>query len=266
MTSIHDLRRGLHVSYSQIRCYALCPAKYAATYVTGVEPSHRPAALAFGGAIHVALAAFYGHVLTQGGKMPLDALHAAFRDRWEAEMDDPIPILFDEEKDAGAVVDQGTSMLRVFHERAEVPAVVAVEQPFSVDLVDPATGEVIDLKLVGAFDLVTNGAGNPVIWEHKTASRKYTKEQLAFDLQPSVYVYAAREIGMGEAALRYQILLKTRTPGIEICNVERTPAHVREMLRTVTTILHAIEKGIFYRNRGWACADCPFAYRCGAPS
>ena len=35
---------------------------------------------------------------------------------------------------------------------------------------------------------------------------------------------------------------------------------------TVTTVLSAIEKGIFFRNRGWACADCQFAYKCGASS
>ena len=155
-------------------------------------------------------------------------------------------------------------MLRVFHERAEIPHVTAIEQTFSVDLVDPATGEILDLKLVGAFDLVSAGPEMPVIWEHKTAARKYTKEQLAYDLQPSVYAYAAEQAGLGAVKLRYQILLKTRTPGIEICNVERTRAHIREMLTTVTTVLSAIEKGIFYRNHGWACDDCPFAHRCGA--
>jgi putative RecB family exonuclease len=264
--SLADLRRGLHVSYSQIRCYTLCPAKYLATYITGVEPSHRPVAMVFGGAVHVALAAFYGHAMTKGEKMPLEGLQAAFRDRWESEMDQPVPIAFDDVKDAGAIVDQGVAMLRVFHEKAEIPTVVAVEQAFSVDLVDPVTGEVLDLKLVGAFDLVTNGAGRPVIWEHKTAARKYTREQLAWDIQPSVYAYAAREAGIGEVGLKYQILLKTRTPGIEICNVERTPAHVREMLITVTTVLRSIEHDVFFRNRGWACADCPFAYRCGERS
>ena len=264
MTTIHDLRQGLHVSYSQVRTFMICPTRLEHSHVLGTEPSHRPVALAFGGAVHAALAAFYGHVMTQGEAIPLDALQAAFRDRWEAELDEPIPILFDDVKDAGAVVDQGVAMLRVFHERAEIPHVVAIEQPFSVDLVDPATGEVLDLRLVGAFDLVTNGAGKPVIWEHRTAARKYTKDQLAYDLQPSVYAYAAREIGMADVGLKYQILLKTRTPGIEICNVKRTAPDVREMLMTVTTVLSAIERGIFYRNRGWACADCQFAYRCGA--
>ena len=258
------LRERLHVSYSQIRTFLLCPARHQHRYLLGTEPSHRPVALVFGGAVHVALAAFYGHMMIKGEAMPLEALQDAFRDRWESEMDRPIPIVFDEQKDAGAFVDQGVDLLRVFHEKADMPEVVAVEQPFSVDLVDPVTGEVLDVKLVGAFDLITQEAGRPVIIEHKTAARKYTKEQLAWDLQPSVYAYAATELGMEDVGLRYQLLLKTKAPAIEVCEIERTPAHIREMLMTVSNVLRAIEAEVFYRSRGWQCADCPFAYRCNA--
>ena len=258
------LRERLHVSYSQIRTYLICPARHQHQYLLGTEPSHRPVALVFGGAVHAALAAHYGHAKAEGAAMPLEALQDAFRDRWEDEMDQPVPIVFDEQKDAGAFVDQGVDLLRVFHERAGTPEVIAVEQPFSVDLVDPVTGEVLDVKLVGAFDLVTQENGRPVIVEHKTAARKYTLNQIAWDLQPSVYAHAAYELGMEDVGLRYQILLKTKTPAVEIREIERTSAHVREMLRTVTTVLRAIEADVFYRNRGWQCGDCPFAYRCNA--
>ena len=39
--SLADLRRGLHVSYSQIRTYTLCSERYAHVSVRGTEPSHR---------------------------------------------------------------------------------------------------------------------------------------------------------------------------------------------------------------------------------
>ena len=258
------MREHLHVSYSQIRTFLICPARHQHQYLLGTEPSHRPVALVFGGAIHAALAAFYGHVKAKGEAMPLEALQDAFRGRWETEMDRPVPIVFDEKKDAGAIVDQGVDMLRVFHEQADTPEVVAVEQPFSVDLTDPVTGEVMDLRLVGAFDLVTMEGDRPVIVEHKTAARRYSADQLAYDLQPSVYAYAAKEMGIGEVGLKYQVLVKTRTPAIEICGIQRTPTHIREMLMTVNDVLRAIEADVFYRNRGWACGDCPFAYRCNA--
>ena len=256
------LREGLHVSYSQVRTFLICPAKLEHSHILGTEPSHRPVALVLGGSVHHALAAYYGHVHQTGVKMPLEDLRAAFRDRFDAELDKEIPIRFDDKADSGAVIDQGIALLSAFHEQADTPEVVAVEQPFSVDLVDPVTGECLDPKLVGAFDLITQEADRPVIVEHKTAARKYTRDQLAWDLQPSVYAYAAQEMGMGPVGLRYQVLVKTRTPAVEICDVERTDAHITEMLETVNAVLRAIEAGVFYRNRGWACGDCQFAYRC----
>ena len=262
--SLAVLREGLHVSYSQVRTYLLCPAKLQHSHILGTEPSHRPVALVLGGSVHHALAAYYGHVHRMGEKTPLEGLCAVFRDRFDAELDKEVPIRFDDRADSGAVIDQGIALLTVFHEKAGTPEVLAVEQPFSVDLVDPATGEVMDLCLVGAFDLVVREDGGPVIVEHKTAARKYTRDQLAWDLQPSVYAYAAREMGMGPVGLRYQILVKTRTPAVEISSVERTDAHITEMLETVTAVLRGIEAGVFYRNRGWQCSDCPFAYRCNA--
>ena len=256
------LRQGLHVSYSQVRSFLVCPAKFQHAYILETEPSHRPVALVLGGSVHHALAQYYGHVHQTGEKMPLEGLCAAFRDRFDAELDKKVPIRFDDRADSGAVIDQGVALLAAFYEQADTPNVVAVEQPFSVELVDPVTGEVLDLHLVGAFDLMVREHGRPVVVEHKTAARKYTREQLAWDLQPSVYAYAANEMGMGSVGLRYQLLLKTRTPGIEICDIERTPAHIREMVTTVTTVLRAVEHDVFYRNRGWACGDCQYGYRC----
>jgi len=258
------LRQGLHVSYSQIRCFTLCPAKFEHQYLLGTEPSHRPVALVFGGSTHHALAAYYNHVQANGEAMSMEAIQDAFRGRWEAEMDLPVPIEFGEKKDAGAFVDQGVDLLRVFHAQAGTPDVLAVEQPFSVDLVDPVSGEVLDLRLVGAFDLVVRESSGPVIVEHKTAARKYTREQLAYDLQPSIYRYAAREMEIDDARVRYQILVKTKTPGVMLCDVERTDADIREALETVCSVLDGIEAGVAFRNRGWACSDCQFAYRCRA--
>ena len=120
------------------------------------------------------------------------------------------------------------------------------------------------MKLVGAFDLVTETDDGVMIWEHKTAARRYSKDQLRYDLQPSTYLYAARELGIPDVRVQYQLLVKTKTPGIMLCDVDRGQPQVREMLETVCSVLDGIEAGVFFRQRGWACADCQFGYRCGA--
>ena len=258
------LRESLHVSYSQIRSYTICPAKFNHSYILGTAPSHRPVAMVLGGTIHKALAAFYSHVQKSGEAMPLESVCDVYRAAWEAEMDREIPIVFDDGADSGKVLDQGIGLLTAFHAKAQIPQVVSVEEPFAVDLMNPATGEVRDMKLIGAFDLVTMENNHPVIIEHKTAARRYSKDQLAYDLQPSVYAYAADQMGMDSPDLRYQLLLKTKTPGHMLCDIQRTESDIREMLETIISVLDGIEAEVFYRQRGWACGDCQYAYACGA--
>lgn len=260
--TLADLRQELHISYSQIRTYLTCPAKFEHQYVRGTEPSHRPVALVFGGAVHSALQHYYVNLQTAREKIAESDFLDVFRLRLYEAMDEPVPILFDEDDGEGRLVDQGVGLLRMFHEKATTPVVLAVEQPFSVDLVDPATGEVMEPRLVGAMDLIVQGADRPEIVEHKTASKRYAQWQLDLDAQPSIYLHAARETGLGEADLRFQLLVKTRVPSLQQCPITRTETQITEALSTVCSVLRAIEAGHFYRDRSWACADCPFRYRC----
>jgi len=267
MVAAHELekvREGLHVSYSQVRTYLICPQKFLYNYVLGAEPSHRPVALVLGSAVHHALAHFYMNLKEAGEKIAESDFLDVFREKVDAELDASIPIRFDDGENESAMIDQGVALLKMFREKADCPTVLAVEQPFNVDLFDPATGEVLDLKLAGVMDLLVQGENRPKVVEHKTASKRYSSWQLEFETQPTVYKYAARQIGLGEVVLCYQLLIKTKTPSLQLCPIDRTEAHEREMMETFVQVLKAIESGIFFRNRSWACADCQFKYKCDA--
>ena len=97
--TLASYREGLHISYSQIKSFQICPMKYALQYIAGVEPSHRPVQLVLGGSVHHALAGFYLHAQEHKEKMEAEKLFTLFRDRVDHEMDQSIPIRFDEEKD-----------------------------------------------------------------------------------------------------------------------------------------------------------------------
>lgn len=260
--TLAELRKQPHVSYSAIRSYILCPQKFLHSYTLKTEPSHRPMVLVLGSAVHEALAAYYAHLQSTGTKITEAELLDVFRDRIDREWDAPVPIRLDDNEDAGAILDEGIGLLRMFWERADCPHVLAVEQPFAVPLYDPATGEVFDSPLIGAWDLLIQGGGRPMVVEHKTSSKKYAAWQLELETQPSVYKYAAQQIGYGDVDLMYQLLVKSKTPSMQHCRIERTDAHIREMMATFATIIRAVDAGIFYRNRSWACADCQFRYRC----
>ncbi|MBL6976004.1 MAG: PD-(D/E)XK nuclease family protein [Deltaproteobacteria bacterium] len=260
---LEKLRQRLHVSVSQVNTYIMCAERYRHSYVIGTPPSHRPSALGFGSAVHHALAVFYGFIKAHGKKPSPGRIQAAFSDRWEVELRDSLPIHYKAGEDAGKVKDLGIAMLKKFCDDGFAPdKVVAVEQPFSVAIHEPDTGVILEEALVGAIDLVAEHEGRTVIVEHKSAARRWDQPRLQHDLQPTAYQFAARELGIRNPGLAFQVLLKTRSPQVEFTTVTRSQDQEKEMLSTYTQVLKAVAQGIFWKNRGWMCGDCQYRYRC----
>ena len=263
-----NLPDGLYISVSQVKTYLLCPRKYELHYIRGEPPAFLPVALAFGSAFHSALAAYYGEIMATGEPLRRDLALDVFRDAWAKAVDGPVPLQADEEEDekgADQVVDKGVSMLHAFYDHAgKAPAsqVDAVEQSFSVSIHDPETGEVFEEQLVGAIDLVLREEGRPVIVEHKTAAKKYGVDQLRFDIQPTAYQLAAREMGLGEVGIRYQVVTKTKVPAVQVADVMRDAQDEDDFLRIVGGVLRAIDAGVSYPVRGWQCRTCPYEHAC----
>jgi len=163
------------------------------------------------------------------------------------------------------VKDLGIAMLSSFHENGFVPdKVVGVEVPFAVDLADPETGEVLDIPLIGAVDLIAEKDGRVVLVEHKTAARRFDATRLRYDSQPTTYQYASRALRLVNPQLVFQILIKSgKKPACETIPITRSKESEIEMLHTFAHVLRGIEAGVFFRNRGWACGDCGFKHRCG---
>lgn len=236
--------------------------KFYHAYTAKTEPSHRPMALVLGSAIHEALATFYGHLQGTGMKIGEAELLDVFRGRVDYELDAPIPIRLDDDEDGGEMLDQGIDLLRMFWERADCPHVLAVEQPFSAPLFDPATGEVFQAPLIGAMDLVIAGPERPLVIEHKSSSKRYAAWQLELEMQPSVYRYGAQQIGLGDVDVQYQILVKSKTPSLQQCPIRRADWQIAEMLETFASVVKTIDAGHFWKNRSWACSDCQYRYKC----
>ena len=269
MSAVVDLaavRAAPHVSHSAIASYMRCPRQYESRYVRRLPPETRAASMAFGSAIHEVLAFFYTALREQRPEPGLADLVPIFEAAWAHQLDDAVPVLFDGHDTADSMAATGADMLACFLEQAARPAeVLAVEAPFSVEVEDPETGEVLRERLVGVFDAVVRDAGGAVrVLEHKTAARRWTEDRLAFDLQPTAYTLAAPVLGFGDAAVTIQLLLKTKTPGFEAYAIERTEQDRRDLLRTVVGVLAAIRAGAFYPVRDWQCRGCAYAGACVA--
>lgn len=261
---------GLYISVSQVKSFLMCPRKYELHYVLREEPAFIPVALAFGSAIHAAFAAHYGEIKATGEMLRRDLVLDVFRDEWSKAAEGPVPLQPDEDDDGAdgdRIVDKGVSMLHAFCENAAgsgMPDVESVELSFAVPILDAVTGELFEEQLVGAIDLVIRENGHRVIVEHKTASKKYSVDQIRFDLQPTAYKLAARELGLGEVGLRYQVVTKTKVPSIQIADLHRDDQDENDFLRTVGGVLRAIDAGVSYPVRGWACKTCPYQTACNS--
>jgi putative RecB family exonuclease len=260
---------GLYTSVSQVRTWLMCSRRFELRYVRGVAPAFVPVNLAFGSAIHEALAAYYGEVKSTGTPLRRDLMLDVFRAAWAKAVDGDVPLQPDEDGDAPEqMIDKGVSMLHCFAEHvSKAPAVdvEAVELGFTVPLHDPDTGEVLDEALVGTMDLVIAESGRRIVVEHKTSARRYGEDQLRFDLQVSGYRLAARELGLGEnVGLRFQVITKTKIPAVQVADVDRDHRDEEDFVRTAVGVLRAIDAGVFFPTRGWQCRSCPYEYACRA--
>ena len=260
-TTLAEMRDGLHVSVSQVKCFLRCPRKYQMRYVLGAEPEFIPASLVLGSAVHEGLAAYYRSVMATGDSPEQDVCRAAFCGTLVGFRKNKLPI-----KDGEGIEAQGEALLKVFYETVyqDPPNVVGVEVPFTIELPDPTTGEILEEALVGALDLVVREEEKHVVEEHKTAAKKWSKDQIKNDGQLSAYKLVARKLGLGEVGLRLQVLTKTKKPKMIVEDTDRTDRDEREFLETVVGVLRAIDAQVFFPIRNGMCGGCAFQRRCAS--
>ena len=232
----------------------------------GVPPAFLPVPFAFGSAFHETAALMYSE-LKNTGALPAKAMLAnTFRDSWARASSGSVPLQADEDDpvDLGAVTDKGVQMVEVFHDHvvktSSTMVVEAVEMPFAVSIHDPDTGEVMEEQLVGTMDLLMMDGDQRIVVEHKTGAKKWSEDQIKFDLQPTGYKLAARQAGMGEVGLRLQVVTKAKVPVVQVADLNRGEQDEDDFLRTAGGVLKVIDVGVSYPVRGWQCRTCQFAH------
>jgi len=258
------LRAEEHISISALGTYLRCPAQYAHRYVHRTPPSHRAGALAFGTAIHAALALFYSSLMDGQEEPSPEEMANLFADTWTRELDSDIPVLLDGKDTPDSARDKGVQLIKVFHEQAPRPhKVLGVEEPFSIEVTDLSTGSAIAERLVGVFDAVVQDEDGALrILEHKTAARRWTRTRLEHDLQVTGYTLAAPLVGLPDATVTLQVLLKQKAPALELYTPSRTDRDRQDLLQVISGVLCATKVGAFYPIRDWPCQSCTYAGPC----
>ena len=257
MNALSMLRQRPHVSVSQIKTYLQCPRKHALQYIDKTAPDFRPIALVFGTAWHAAVEEYLLRKATTKQAAEI------FRGVLEQQVDGAgPPVLFEDEEDLGQCLSLGSRMLEVFTSSVPRPEqVLGTEVAFSLELAD-FDGHSLDRPLIGAIDALVVEGGRPVIWEFKTGKKKWSADQLEFDLQPTAYKMGARVHDLQDPVLQIIVTTKAKSPGVQVERVTRTARDEQELVEVIASVLRAIEAGIDHPMRGWQCRSCPFASSC----
>jgi putative RecB family exonuclease len=246
------------VSVSQVNAYLACPLKYRFQYVERIPPPWRPAALAFGGSVHAALEHFHKERLA--GRQPTaEEVVAIFEADWYAA--NLAPLVFSEKDSKESLKEKGKDLVRLYANESNGAAPTSVEERFEIDLVDPETGEILDVKLRGAIDLVEEG---DVLVETKTAARSLEQGGLERNLQLSTYALAFLLTRGPIPRLRLDPLLKTKTPRLERRETTRTAEDLGWTAQLIASVARAIASGHFFPNPSWRCTECEYFAHCQA--
>jgi len=204
-----------HLSYSQINCYLTCPLRYKFQYVDKIPPAFTAASLAFGSAIHEAVAGFYQTRL-EGDELRPDQMLDVYRDCWaQAEK-----VKFFNGDSEESLVTRAEQLINVFCDTHDPGVqVVGVEEFFELPL-----GGIPPFQ--GYIDLIEQAAnGRATVADLKTASRKPSSANVQTNLQLTAYALGAEGLGFepDNLTLRLDVLLKGKIPEmvrLETCRSE----------------------------------------------
>jgi putative RecB family exonuclease len=246
------------ISVSQINLYRTCSLKYRFQYLDGLPRLVRPAALVFGSAVHAALKWLHT-VRKAGGEARLEDLLRVFEADWHAQCLDA-DIRFNGDTSADQFLIKGKELLSAYHRLPPRP-VQEAEVSFQVPLVNPMTGEVLDVPLRGVMDLVE---ADGTLIEFKTSLKRWTLSDLPDNVQLTAYSYAYELLfGRPPRELRLVNLIRTRTPAIETHQTRREPSDYERLFYLGKEVRRGIQAGVFIPNRGcWLCKDCEYERDC----
>jgi putative RecB family exonuclease len=249
------------LSASAIQLYLTCSLKYRFQYVDRLPRLALSEGQAFGTSMHAALNWLHKEK-KRGRTPPLAEVLQVFDADWYAQtqVDDGLRVEFEDADDAAVLAHKGKELLTQYYHR---PAgqVRDSELRFTLPLVHPVTGEVLDVPLRGAMDLIEEG---DVIVEFKAPKRAPPLTDLPDDIQVTTYAYAYEKLfGKLPKEIRKVALVRTKNPRIEPQSTGRDQRDFERLFHLGREFVKGVRAGVFLPSRGcWLCNDCEYDQDC----
>ena len=258
---LSELRKMPHLSASAINEYVECSMAYKFGRVDKLPMEFKSDALEFGTAIHRVLEQFYSEKM-MGIKLSLKQVHDLFIETWHSIAKDHDDIRYANGADFITHLIAGKDLLTAWYSKLPDDHfnVLAIEEAFC--FLVPG----IPIPIIGAMDLIEEDeSGTLIITDFKTSAKSYSKDEVEQNQQLTVYQMAAVRNGYHdrEILLRFDTLIKTKTPKFEQYWTTRTRTDERRMIRKINSVWDGISKGVFVPNDlSWKCKGCAYKTAC----
>lgn len=227
-----------HISPNQINMYIRCPAQYYFRYLKGmkVPPS---------GAMHLGISIDRGcsHNFTQKIESHEDLPKSEVVDFYVAAFEENQDDVEWQDEKPLEVRDSGIGMIGLYH-KERMPSIQPAEVQEKKSIQIENVGE-----LVCVPDVYTDKG---IIIDQKTTKRTPNEKKIEFhhDIQMSLYQLCAMAEGLKVNGLALDFMVRTKTPRLLTLSFTRTQEDIDFMVRQVHRIKTAIDKDIFYPNKG----------------
>ena len=263
--TLTELRQSPHLSASGISDYLDCGLLYRFGKIDKLKPEFKPESLEFGTVMHLVMAEIHQAEMI-GEELSIKAIHESFENHWTKIAKDRTDIKYAEGKSFESCLLEGKELLNTFHHKKPQNdyQIVGVEEPFIFHL--PG----LPIPIIGAMDLLEEDeSGVLIISDLKTASRAYSLDEVDRNFQMTLYQIAAKANGYAdkEIILRFDCLVKTKTPKFEQYYTTRSELDERKAVRKIIEVYKGIEAEVFIPNdspSNWKCKGCSYKKSCEA--
>jgi len=260
---LSDLRKEPHLSSSAINDYLDCGLLYRLGRIDKLPMEFRSDALEFGSVIHKVLEEHY-RMKMEGKLLSAKTLHEIFEKYWRETAEGKEDIRYSEGKDFETLLLEGKELLTVYHNKMPEDQfrIIGIEEPFSFTI------EGCPVPIIGAIDLIEEDeSGALLITDWKSSNRAYSNDEVDRNFQLTFYQMATKANGYSdrEILLKFDCLIKTKTPKFEQYYSSRTEEDENRAVRKIIEVWNGINKNVFVPNDGssnWRCKNCPYQKAC----
>ena len=259
--NLSEMRKSNHLSLSSINDYIDCGMLYKFGRIDRIPRTFSSDSLEYGSCIHRVLDNYYQSKMINS-PLSQEKVLSLFSKYWTDAVGGKLEVKFAKGKDFETYLNDGRLLLTTYLNELPVDnfKVLAIEEPFSFKI------EGLDIPIIGQMDLIlSDESGTIIIVDWKTAGKAYSRDDVDKNFQLTLYQMQARANGFAdrEILLRFDCLIKTKTPKFEQYYTTRTDEDILRAKKKILKVAEGINLGVFVPNDNhWKCKNCNYSEHC----